>query len=78
MRVSPDFEDIVYVIDNREELKEEILGAQINVKKYIQESFKSFLNNNMLEEGISAVLPYGSGEERIDKVVELIKVIAEN
>jgi hypothetical protein len=78
MRISPDFEDIIYVIDNRKELKEEILRSEINVKKYIQTSFKSFSNKDMLEEGVNAVLPYGSGKERFEKVMELIREIAEN
>lgn len=78
MRLSPDFEDIIYIIDNRKELRDEILGAEKRVKDYIRKSFNRFLSNDMLEEGISAVLPYGSGRERIGGVLEAIRAIVEH
>jgi predicted nucleotidyltransferase len=71
-RWSHDFEDLVYLLDNRPELINEIKEADTKLIRYIQKHFMAFQENPMLEEGISCVLPYGSGEERVEYIIKLM------
>ncbi len=51
-RISRDFEDIVFVLENRNAIWEEMSTAPETVKKYLKEEFTSFLNNADFEEWI--------------------------
>ena len=43
MRWSSDFEDIIYVLDNRNEIEQELMVLQGKVKDYIKKEFKTLL-----------------------------------
>lgn len=72
-RLSEDFEDIVYLLDNRVELKEEVLSAYYEVRNYIRSHFDFFLASGDLEEGLAYVLPLGSGTARIRKILRFME-----
>ena len=74
-RKSEDFEDIVYLLDNRPEIHRELAEAFHDVRTFVQKSFKRFLAHPGLEEGIAWTLPHGSGEERIFRILQLIQDI---
>lgn len=76
-RTSPDFEDIVYILDNRIELVTEINSSPNDVKKYLKEELKKLVENDDLHEAIIGHLYYETSLDRfdmiIDKLTEIIK-----
>ncbi len=76
LRQSHDFEDIIYILDNCTELLDDIRDANHTVKIYLKEECRNLLKNNNLTEGVESALPYGSGEEGTDIILELIQSIA--
>lgn len=77
IRQSHDFEDIIYILDNCQDLLENIVTANSTVKAYLKIEFKSLLQNKGLLEGVESALPYGSGVEGTEIIYELIRNIAE-
>lgn len=77
LRQSHDFEDIIYILDNCSELLDSITNANETVKVYLKEECVNLLKNEGLTEGIESALPYGSGEESTDIIMELTQGIAE-
>jgi len=77
LRQSHDFEDIIYILDNCQDLLKDIVSANPTVKAYLKIEFKSLLQNKGLLEGIESALPYGSGVEGTEIIYELIRSIAE-
>ena len=57
-RTSSDFEDIIYVLNNRASIWEEMENAPDTVKTYLKEEFKKLINEEHLHEWISANLEY--------------------
>lgn len=53
-RTSTDFEDIVFVMDNRPQLWDEINNTDYHVKRYITEQVETLYNNPYYEEWIMA------------------------
>jgi len=76
LRFSHDFEDIVYLLDNRNELIEEIRSSDNHLKEYLKQEFNKFVNNPYLEEGIECTLPYGSGTKTIERIKGIFILIA--
>lgn len=77
LRQSHDFEDIIYIINNCTELIENIKEASNTVKGYLNEECVNLLKHEGLTEGIESALPYGSGEEDTDIIIERIQNIAD-
>lgn len=59
-RTSQDFEDIVYVLENRESIWEEMDNSDKSVKEYLQSEFKILLKNPNLFEWIDSHVERGS------------------
>ena len=59
-RTSQDFEDIVYVLENRESIWEEFANAKPSVKAYLRSEFGDLLNNPNFKEWIDAHVERGS------------------
>ena len=59
-RTSHDFEDIIYVIENRQVIWEEINNAEAGIKKYLKAEFKTLLNNPGIVEWIDSHVERGS------------------
>ncbi len=75
LRQSHDFEDIIYILDNCPDSFDNINSSNQSVKSYLKEECISLLKNEGLTEGIESALPYGSGEESTDIILELIQSI---
>ena len=78
LRQSHDFEDIIYIYDNCPDILDNISNANDTVKAYLKEECQNLLEDEGLTEGIESALPYGSGEESTDIILELIQRIAES
>lgn len=76
MRLSTDFEDIVYVLENRPELPDEIATASQDVRSYIANFMHELLGHPYLNEGVRAVLGYSPLPGRLEHVVSVIAKIA--
>lgn len=59
-RSSKDFEDIVYVLENRESIWEEMKTTSSPVKKYLQSEFSNLLTNPNIFEWIDCHVERGS------------------
>ncbi len=59
-RTSQDFEDIVYVLENRESIWEEMNNSKDNVKNYLRDEFRNLLDNKNLFEWIDCHVERGS------------------
>lgn len=50
LRESRDLEDIVFILENRRTIWEEMLGAEISLKHYLLKEFKNLYENRYIEE----------------------------
>lgn len=73
-RTSKDFEDIVYVLDNRIDIVNELRQAPNDVKDYLKTELRAFLKVEM-NEGISCHLSPFSQEDRLQILKEKVKEI---
>lgn len=76
-RTSTDFEDIIYVLDNRTNLLDELKITDKEVSTFLKSEFEKFLLKSNFEELISCALPTNSGEERIHFIIDVIQQIVE-
>ncbi|WP_044211738.1 hypothetical protein [Flammeovirga sp. OC4] len=76
LRQSHDFEDIIYILGNCDELLDRFKNSNETVKQYLKEQCINLLSNDSLEEGIESALPYGSEEEEVEIIMELIQNMA--
>lgn len=75
LRTSHDFEDIVYVIDNRTDIVEQIDNAPDDVKPYLKEQLGIILNDNVMQEAILGNLAYDTREVRYSRIIQCIEQI---
>ena len=57
-RWSSDFEDIIYVLNNRSTVWNEMRESENKVKAYLKEQFRTFLEGDFVDEWISAHLEF--------------------
>ncbi len=57
-RTSTDFEDIIFVLNNRNAIWQDLQNAEAPVRKYLQEEFTTLLNTEYFDEWIAAHLNY--------------------
>lgn len=74
-RLSRDFEDLVFLLDNRDSIWNEIKEADQSLRNYISGEFKAFLNNPNIEEWIYAHTATSSPPP-IDYIINNMKEIA--
>lgn len=74
-RTSYDFEDVIYVIDNRTRVVEEVLQADEKVKTYIKGELQKVISNKYYEEIIRSQIHPLMMEERYPIVMEKLKQI---
>ncbi|MFZ5552313.1 MAG: hypothetical protein ACOZCO_04295 [Bacteroidota bacterium] len=74
-RTSEDFEDIIYVLDNRTNIVEEVLQSDEEVKTYLQNEFRKLLQDKLADEGIMAHLFFETAEDRLLITKEKMKLI---
>lgn len=75
-RHSEDFQDLVYLIEHRPQLSEDIEKAFHEVRSYVRSNFRRFLAYPDLEEGLYYALPIGAEHEHVQKIISLMKKIA--
>jgi len=76
-RVSTDFEDIIYVLDNRVNLLDELKIADKEVSTFLKYEFQKLLSKANPEELIACALPTNSDDERIHLLINVIQQIVE-
>lgn len=74
-RTSHDFEDIVYVLDNRLDVSQLILNAPFDVKSFLKEECEKILIDQSKQEAIFGNLPYESRDERFERIIQQLKII---
>lgn len=76
-RTSHDFEDIIYLLDNRINLINDIINSTGNVKKYLLTEFRTLIDQPDLHEAMLGHLEAGTQSERllllIDKLNKIVK-----
>ena len=77
LRQSHDFEDIIYILDNCSDILENIQNSNEEVRTYLKQECQNLLSNDGITECIETALPYDSGEESTDIILDLIRNIAE-
>jgi len=75
MRISPDFEDMIYVLDNMDEIANDLKKAESSLREYVQNFLGALLNDEDSDEAIAAALPYGAGQTGIDKIKRIMNEI---
>lgn len=76
-RNSEDFEDLVYLLDNRSEIHNDLTQAFHEVRRYIKGHFARFLAHPDFEEGLVYALPFGADEVHLDKIRSIMAAVAE-
>ena len=77
--MSHDIEDIITVIDGREELSNEIEMSSHNLKKYIQQHLSEFIKNHQFRDAIAGYLPTDiNSQNRFSIIINRIENICKN
>lgn len=74
-RTSHDFEDIVYVLENRTDIAEQIIAAPEDVKPFLKNEFENILKDSAKQEAILGNLYYETRDERFNMMIEKLKII---
>ncbi|MBB6003916.1 hypothetical protein [Arcicella rosea] len=74
-RLNSDFEDIIYIFDNRLKIKEEIINLENDVKLFLQKSLSTLLKRPYIEEEISSNLEISSSKARTARILSIWKTI---
>lgn len=75
-RTSSDFEDVIYVLENRTSIWDELAAAPETVKAYLKERFNTYREAGNLEEWVSAHAGFGAyaaGPSIISGIVDFIE-----
>ncbi len=74
---SHDMEDIITVIDGRQEIIKEIYASSSNLRAYLSDQFQNFLTNELFIESLSGhLLPDKASQARLPILLERIREIA--
>lgn len=74
---SHDLEDIINLIDGRQELHGEIVQSPANLRRYLTEQCQQLLNTDAFHDGLQGFLAYGATQGgQVVKVVERLTQIA--
>lgn len=75
-RLSTDFEDIIYVLENRQEFYGELLSTGGDTKAFIKDFAVKLMIERDTQEAVSAVMGYSPLPERINFILDLLKRIS--
>ena len=75
-RTSRDFDDIIYVIDNRIEIVKEIDESESEIKQFLKQEFLKLAKNYSYEEYVSSHIHPLMLEERLNIVLDKIELIS--
>jgi len=76
LRQSHDFEDIIYILENCEDVLKQINQGNSDLKEYLKTEFTNLLKHDNLTEGIESALPFGSDSDAVELIEELLQNIA--
>lgn len=74
-RTSQDFEDIVYILDNRTDIVEQLAKVPDDVRPFLADQLQRILDDRIMQEAIIGNLIYETREERFKRIIECIKQI---
>jgi hypothetical protein len=75
-RTSQDFEDIVYILDNRKDIVDDIFKySDDEVKQYLRREFVEIQKDKLKQEAILCNLPYANRDLRFQKIIEKLESI---
>lgn len=77
LRISHDFEDIIYIVQNNGELVKTIQSANLEAQTYLKLQFKKILQDKNYRESVEAVLPYGCSVDEIEFILEKLKELSD-
>ena len=69
--MNSDFENIIYLFDNREELTGEILQSPNSVRSYLQAEITVLLANPSVYESIYVQLERSTANQRTHRILEI-------
>ena len=76
LRLSRDFEDIIFILDNKTNISDTISNSNDNLlKSYLAKQCSMLLTDRNIEESISCALPLYSEDERISYILEMLNQI---
>jgi predicted nucleotidyltransferase len=75
---SHDLEDIVFVLDNRDSIAEELFASEKNVKDYLKTEFNTLLKNNNFEEALLGHVEQSGQTERKNRIADILKGFVKN
>jgi predicted nucleotidyltransferase len=70
---SHDLEDIIFVLDNRDEIEKEITEAEDGVKKYLKDQFTALLKNSAFEEVLIGHVEQSDQIQRKERIQTILK-----
>lgn len=76
-RMSHDFEDIVYILENRQEIWQEIRLTPVALKAYLRSEFRHLLSNTHIMEWIECHIERGVATAAYDIHQNLIELMKE-
>jgi len=77
-RTSHDFEDIIYVLDNRLTIVHEVQNAHIEIREFLKSEMKKILRNKFLEEILNSHIHPLMQKERFPIVLEKLNIITKD
>jgi hypothetical protein len=75
LRADEDFEDIVFLFNNRNEMMGELRTSSRELKTFLAESFSLIVQNLTFHEGIFSVLPVDTAARRTPAIKEFINEV---
>ncbi|MBX9782771.1 MAG: hypothetical protein K2X48_05670 [Chitinophagaceae bacterium] len=71
-RTSTDFEDIVFILNKRNSIWQELRNAPVNVKSFLKETFAQWLNEKYIDEWISCHIDFDE-QRRVDFILQSLE-----
>jgi len=72
-RSSHDLEDLVYILDNRTDVEEQLNMAPTDVKPFLVEQLRSILSEPAKQEAVLGNLNYENRSDRYDRIINIIE-----
>lgn len=69
---SHDLEDIVFVLDHKDDIEEELINADDEVKGYLKEEFSLLLKNDSFEEALLGHVEQNNQTGRKQRIIEVL------
>ncbi len=76
MRTSKDFEDVVYLLDSRMELEDEVMRSPADVQGYLRDQFSRMLKRRGLFEAMAGHLSPSIATTRAEVLIERVREMA--